>query len=143
MDRYYDLEINILSCILQKPKLIDKVILEDKHFIKFKKLWMFLRACYKKFGDLDLKIMYSIIKNKYQFMEYIEWLIEVEPSTQNFDKYQQQLIDLFNENKKNKWIRENIYDLANNLLIKNIEVEDFRCRVDEIYNNADRLFKEE
>lgn len=143
MDKYYDLEENILSCILQKPKLIEKVRLEDKYFIKCKKLWLFMKAVYQKFGDLDINIMYSIIKNKYKFMEYITWLIDVEPNINNFDKYQDQLMELFNENKKDKYIRENIYELANNLLVKNIEVDDFRCRVDKIYDNADILFKEE
>lgn len=141
MDKYYDLEINILSCILQKPKLMEDIILEDKYFIQHKKLWLFLKAVYQKFGDLDLHIMYSIIKDKYHFMDYIIWLIDVEPAVSNFKKYQQQLIDLFNENKRSKYIREKIYELANNLFVKNIEVDDFRKRVDKIYIDADILYK--
>ena len=141
MDKYYDLEINILSCILQKPKLMEDIILEDKYFIKHKKLFLFLKEVYQKFGDLDLHIMYSIIKDKYHFMDYIIWLIDVEPAVSNFKKYQQQLIDLFNETKRSKYIREKIYELANNLFVKNIEVDDFRKRVDKIYIDADILYK--
>ena len=63
MQYYYDLEINILSCILQRPQLMEKSILEDKHFIKHKKLWLFMKAVYKKFGTFDFVIMYKIIKN--------------------------------------------------------------------------------
>lgn len=143
MEEYYDLEINILSCIVQNPKLMEEVILDDKYFIKCKKLWLFIKAVYQKFGDLDLNIMYSIIKNKYKFMEYITWLVDVEPNLSNFNKYQQQLIELFNENKKDKYIREKVYELANNLFVKNISIDDFRCRVDKIYDNADVLFKGE
>lgn len=141
MDKYYDLEINILSCILQKPKLMKEIVLEDKYFIKHKKLWLFLKAVYQKFGDLDLHIMYSIIKDKYHFMDYIIWLIDVEPAVNNFKKYQQQLMDLFDENKKDKYIREKVYELANQLFVKNIEVENFRNEVDKIYNDADVLYK--
>jgi hypothetical protein len=74
-------------------------------------------------------------------MDYIIWLIDVEPAVSNFKKYQQQLIDLFNENKRSKYIREKIYELANNLFVKNIEVDDFRKRVDKIYIDADILYK--
>jgi hypothetical protein len=142
MEKYYDLEINILSCVLQKPKLMENIILEDKYFIKHKKLWLFLKAVYQKFGDLDLQIMYSIIKDKYHFMDYIIWLIDVEPTVSKFNKYQQQLIDLFNETKKEKYIREKIYELANNLLVKNVEINEFKNKVNKIYNDADILFKE-
>lgn len=143
MYKYEDLEINILSCLLQRPELMDKVILEDKHFIKHKRFWHFIKAFYGKFGTFDLNLMYSIVKNKFEFFKYLEWLIEVEPAPSRFELYQKQLIELYNEGQKNKWIIENVFDLANDLYVREISVNDFRNKVNEIYDNADKLFKEE
>lgn len=142
MQKYYDLEINILSCILQKPQLMEKSILEDKHFVKHKKLWLFMKAVYKKFGTFDFVIMYKIIKNKYEFIEYMKMLVEVEPAPSLFEEYQKQLIEEYNQKKKDKWIIEQIYSLANDLMVGNVEVNDFKNKVNEIYDNANEIFKE-
>ena len=34
MNKYNDLELSILSCLLQKPSLMNEIRLEDKRFIK-------------------------------------------------------------------------------------------------------------
>ena len=141
MNKYNDLEISILSCLLLKPKLMDNIKLEDKHFIKHKRLWLFMKAFYKKFGNFDLTLMSSVADNKYQFVEYMAWLLEVEPSPSLFELYEQQLIDLYNENKKDKYIIEEVYKLANDLFVKNITTDDFKHKVVAIYRNADEIFK--
>ena len=46
MNRYNDLELSILSCIVQKPELMEQVILDDKYFVKHKKIWLFLKSFY-------------------------------------------------------------------------------------------------
>jgi hypothetical protein len=69
------------------------------------------------------------------------WLLEVEPSPSVFELYEQQLIDLYNENKKDKYIIEEVYKLANDLFVKNITTEDFKHKVVAIYRNADEIFK--
>ena len=76
-------------------------------------------------------------------IEYILWIIEKEPAPSLFEQYQIQLINEYNQLKKDKWITEEIYKLSNDLLIKNIQVEDFRNKVDEIYNNAENIFNNE
>lgn len=143
MNKYNDLELSILSCLLQRPSLMNKVIFEDKHFIKHKKIWLFMKSFYKKFGNFDLTLMMNISKNKYRMIEYILWIIEKEPAPSLFEQYQTQLINEYNQLKKDKWIIEEIYKLSNDLLIKNILVEDFRNKVDEIYNNAENIFNNE
>ena len=143
MYKYEDLEINILSCLLQRPELMNKVILEDKHFIKHNKYWKFMKAFYNKFKTFDKTLMYQIVKNKFEFFKYLIWLYEVEPAPSRFELYQKQLIELYNESKKNKWIIENVFDLANDLYVREISVNDFKNKVNEIYDNADKLFKEE
>lgn len=141
MNKYNDLELSILSCIIQRPNLMNKVILEDKHFVKHKKLWLFLKAFYKKFGNFDLTLMLSVSKNKNRIIEYVMWLYDKEPAPSLFEIYQKQLIQLYEETKKEKWIIDSVYDLVNELVVRNIQVKDFRKNVDDIYIKADEIFK--
>ena len=143
MNKYNDLELSILSCLLQKPSLMNEVILEDKHFIKHQKIWLFMKAFYKKFGNFDLTLMVNISKDKYRIIEYILWLVDKEPAPSLFNEYQKQLIIKYNELKKDKWIIEKVYELANDLYVRNLETSDFRNKVDEIYLQADEIFKNE
>ena len=141
MNKYNDLELSILSCIIQRPNLMNKVVLEDKHFVKHKKLWLFLKAFYKKFGNFDLTLMLSVSKDKNRIIEYIMWLYDKEPAPSLFEIYQKQLIQLYEETKKEKWIIDSVYELVNELVVRNIQVKDFRKNVDDIYIKADEIFK--
>lgn len=132
MNSYYDLEINILSCLLQKPSLMKQLKLEDKHFIKHQKLWQFMKAFYKKFQTFDLVIMFNICKNKYNIISYIEMLINVEPAISNFDKYQNQLMNLYNQKRNEKEKINKIYELANELYVGNIELDAFKNKINEM-----------
>lgn len=143
MNDYYNLELTILSCLLQRPELMkDLVDNIDNYFIKYKKLLIFMKAVYKKFGNFDLTLMTSITKNKYRIMEYIELLIDKEPAPSKFKQYQQQLIDLYNETKKERYIIDEVYRLANDLFAKNISVKDFDYNYKIILQKADMFFKE-
>lgn len=142
MDKYIDLEVSILSCLLQRPQLMENTILEDKYFIKNKKIWSFMKAFYKKFKNFDFTLMMSVSKNKNMMVEYICWLVEQEPAPSLFKEYEKQLIDLYNETKKEKWIIEKIYDLSNELYVRNIKVDEFQNKIKEIYENAEKIFEE-
>ena len=142
MDKYIDLEVSILSCLLQRPQLMENTILEDKYFIKNKKIWSFMKAFYKKFKNFDFTLMMSISKNKNMMVEYICWLVEQEPAPSLFKEYEKQLIDLYNETKKEKWIIEKIYDLSNELYVRNIKVDEFQNKIKEVYENAEKIFEE-
>ena len=143
MNNYYNLEKSILSCLLQKPELMNQLILEDKHFIRTQRMWRFMKAFYKMFGTFDINLMYSVCNDKWQIVEYMEMLLELDPFIYNFDKYQKQLLKLYEESKKDKYIIEKVYELANSLLVRNISTSDFRNKVDEIYLQADEIFKKE
>ena len=142
MDKYNDLEMSILSCLLLEPKLMNELIIDEKYFIKHYKLFIFMKEFYKRFGNFDITLMCSINKNRYEMMEYIIMLIDIEVTTKNFKQYQEQLIALYNEKKKEQWKIEQIYSLANSLLVRNINTNEFRSKVTEVYNNADEIFKE-
>lgn len=142
MKGYDDLELAILSCVLQKPSLMENTILKDKYFIKHKKIWMFLKAFYKRFKCFDLTLMYSISKNKYRVVEYIVWLIEQEATPSAFKQYEEELVNKFYEKKKDKYISENIYQLAMDLICRNISLEDFESELEKVYKNAELIMKE-
>lgn len=143
MNKYNDLELSILSCIVQKPELMEQVILDDKYFVKHKKIWLFLKSFYNKFHNFDLTLMYSICKDKYRIVEYIIWLMEKEPRLFLFNDYQKQLMELYDELEKEKYIIEKIYALANELWVKNINTNEFKNEIENVYKDADEIFKGE
>ena len=142
MKKYEDLELSILSILLQKPELMDEVILDDKYFIKYKKIWLFMKTFYDRFHNFDFNLMVSVCKDKYRIVEYISWIITKEANICLFKEYQEQLINLYEESKKDKYIIDKVYELANELLIRKIEVNEFRDKVDKIYEDADEIFRE-
>lgn len=135
-----DLEFAILSCILIQPELMEKVILEDKHFKRTQRMWQFMKAFYKKFKTFDMNLMYSICKDKYQIVDWVSLLLEFEPTASAFDLYQKQLLELYDENEKEKYIIEKVYSLANELLVRNISSEDFKKELSKIYSDADAIY---
>ena len=143
MNKTSDLEKSILSCLLQKPELMGEVILEDKYFVRTQRMWQFMKAFYKMFGTFDINLMYSVCKDKWQIVEYMSMLLDFEPIISNFGLYQKQLLELYEETKKDKYIIEKVYELANSLLVRNISTSDFRNKVDEIYLQADKIFEKE
>ena len=141
MNNYTDLEISVLSLILQKPDLMKNTRLENKYFIKHKKIWIFMNEFYKRFGNFDLTLMMAVSKNKYRMIEYIAWLIDQEASPSLFKVYEQQLIDEYNQTKKNKYVIEKVYELANSLYVGNITLTDFNKNLSDLYKNANEIFK--
>lgn len=140
MNNVGDLELNVLGCLLIKPELMNELIVEDKHFIKHQRTWQFIKACYKKFGALDISLMYSVCSNKYHLVEYLEQVMNANFDFWNFEKYQKRLIEQYEESKKDKWIKDKIYILANDLYVGNIKVKDFQNKISEIYDNAEQIF---
>ena len=134
-----DLEFSILSCILLKPELMEKVILEDKHFKRTQRMWQFMKSFYAKFHTFDINLAYSVCKSKYQIVEWMTLLLEIEPIPSMFEVYQKQLLELYNENEKDKYIIDKIFPLANDLLIRKISTNEFKEKVEEIYKNNKRI----
>ena len=138
--KYNDLEMSILSCMLLNPSLMENNNLEDKYFKNHIKVWRFMKAFYSKFHTFDITLMYSVAKNQYNLMMYVEHLLDVEPTTANFELYQQQLINLYNEDQKEKYIIDKVYAEANNLLVRGINSIEFVQRIKQIYKQAEHLY---
>lgn len=144
MEKYEDdLELNILACLLIKPKLMNELILEDKHFLKHKRMWLFMKSFYKKFKTFDSKLMATVASDRRQVIDYTSLIVMCNPDYENFNLYQQRLIEMYEENEKDKWIIRKIYDLANDLLVRSITVEDFKINFEKVCNDANKIFKEE
>lgn len=142
MNKYNDLEMSVLSCLILKPELMEQIKFEDKHIIKHNRLWQFMKAFYKKFGNFDPVLMFDMCSNNWKLVMYIERLADLELSANHFEEYQQRLIESYEELKKDKWIINKIYNLANDLYVRNIKVDEFRGKVEKIYEDADKLYKE-
>ena len=139
MERYDNLEMRIMSCVLCQPDLMKQTFVREKHFVKYKRLWIFLKAFYDKFQTFDCTLMYSVCKDKYQILKYIEFLLEFDCDSKNFDKYQRQLIEQYEENTKNEIIIEKIYEWANELYVRNMSVEKFVKLVNQIIEQRSKL----
>lgn len=136
-----DLEFSILSCLLLKPELMEKLKLEDKHFVRTQRMWQFMKSFYKKFKNFDINLMYSVCKDKFQIIEYISLLLDFEPTASSFEQYQEQLIKLYEEKEKDKWIIEKVFGFANELLVRNISTDEFKKQIDAVYHQANEIFK--
>ena len=141
MTKCDDLELVILSCLLQKPELMEKTILEDKHFVRTQRIWKFMKAFYKKFKNFDIPLMTSVASNKYKIMEYVIVLMDIEPNPNLLEVYEKQLIELYLEKEKDKWIIDKVFSLSNDLFNRNIKVYDFKDEVEKIYDRAEEIFK--
>lgn len=133
MNKYTDLELNVLSCLLIKPELMEELRLEDKHFVKQQRLWQFMKSFYSKFKTFDSALMISVCQDKFQIIEYVMWLLELEPTPSNFEKYQQRLIEMFEEEEKDKIKIQKIYNLSNELYVRKIDLKEFKNKIEEIW----------
>lgn len=131
-ETYTEIEKSILSCVLQKPELINKVTLEDKYFINYNRLWKAMKAFYKQYDDLDIVLMGSLFKPQYKFMIYMQELIEIEPIPERITQYQEMLMKLCDEDKTRRIRINRIYDMANELVVGGITIEEFAKKVNEI-----------
>lgn len=132
-----NLEYCILSCILINPELMEKVTLEDKYFARSNRMWQFMKAFYKKFKNFDINLMYSVCKDKYQIIAMVEILLDYDAIPSNFEKYQKQLIELYNEENYEKMMINKIFEKANELYVRNININDFKEYIDKLYNKEE------
>lgn len=138
-----NMEMCIMACLLEKPDLMNQVYVKDKHFLKHRRLWKFMCEFYSKFKMFDINIMYSVCKDKWHIMNYIEELVYVDALPCYFNQYQDRLIEIYEENEREKYIRDEICNYSLKLMVGKITTKDFRRKVDEIFDFAEKLYKEE
>ena len=133
MEEYYELEKCVLDCILAKSELMENNMLKDEYFIKYKRLWVFMKSFYEQYKCFDLTAMKTICTNKGMFIYYLSSVQDNDCKYVRFELYQKLLIDLYNQNKQDQAIIETIYKLANDLYVHNINLETFKESLNKIY----------
>lgn len=128
MNKAKEMELTILACLLIKPSEMEKVIIDDKYFVYYKKMWIFMKSFYKKFKTFDIRLMGQVVENKYKLLDYVQELLFLnpEPAPSLCIEYQKNLIEFYEREKKEKQIIEKIYSLSNELYLKNIDLKKFK-----------------
>lgn len=141
MYNYGELELLVLSCIWIKPQLLDTTKLEEKHFINNKKIFIFMKSFYNKFGFFDTELMCRKVDDRYKFRDYFKVIASLEPTPHHFKMYESLLLELYNEAKEEKYLREKTYELAIDLYMKNITSKEFKEKLDNLYTHAKEICK--
>lgn len=133
--KQYDVEYQIISCIFQKPKLIEELFVDLECFKESynKRIIIFLKKFYEKNKNLDISLIINDLPNenaKNTFINYYTEIITLEPTPSLFYEYQQKLIDIYKDNlikqQINKYIKkefeldelvENINKISNDVMI--------------------------
>ena len=142
----YGIEFYIISCVVIWPDLMPQVIIDNKYFRKYPKLWHFMKAFYEKYKTFDTRLMRYTCTDRYKMSSYIEMIAEAgpihKPSEYEFELYQKQLIDEYDKNEKEKWIINKIFEATNKLYVRGITLEDYKKQVEQIELDANKIFKE-
>lgn len=136
-----DLELSILSCLVLEPKLTLKLKVKEEHFKKHRRLFLFMKSFYARFGTYDIQLMYSVCKSKWNILNYIELLMDVEVSTKNFELYQDRLIELYYTQEKDRWIADKVFKTAIDFSVGTISSLTFQSEVEKIYKEADAIYQ--
>ena len=129
---YSHIEMSILSCILLQPQNLDNLIVSEQHFIKYKKLFIFFKKFYSIYHNLDITLMFNLCPKNFDLLNEITLLIDYEPAPSLCETYQKMMLQLYNEKKNEKKNILKIYNLTNDLILRTINVEDFKKKVSEI-----------
>ena len=132
-----DYEESILSCLLQKPDLMNELIVSENDFYKYRRIFRYFKLFYETFNCLDLVLMVNKIKtdNRHILVEVYDKLIDFEPATSCFRLYQEGLIEYNKEylQKQKKEKAENdIIELTLKLSNKQIILDEYFKKIEEI-----------
>lgn len=127
--RLDDLEMSVLSCLFHKPELMKDLKLEDKHFKKTKKLWLFMKSFYNRFHNFDLNLMYSVVGDRQHMMDMATYLLDIEPVPSYFYQYQEELIRIYNQKEDEKKKINIIYGMSNDLITGLLTLDEYYEKV--------------
>ena len=131
--KQYDVENNLISCILQKPSLINEMFIDLNCFRSDlnKRMIMFFKDFYNKNKNLDISLMVEEMKTEEQknrFINYYVEMIDITPSPSLFYEYQQKMIDIY----KDSLIKQEI----GKYIKKNIELDELVENINSISNEV-------
>ena len=131
--KQYDLELNIISCILLKNELINELFIDLNCFKDpyNKRIIVILKKAWENYKKLDLTLILNDIKDskeKDRFMNYYVDVIDLVVSPTSFYEYQQKLI----EQHKDDLIKQEINKYAK----KQIELDQLVENINKISNEV-------
>lgn len=129
---YNNLELCVLGCLILNPKYMEETILEEKHFKKYKHIWIYLNSFYDRFKTFDLTLMCSFSKNRNKTLRLIMELMDYDFSYLKFKDYEARLIEMYNTSAIVEEKIERYYRLATDLYFRNISIDIFEELVDKI-----------
>ena len=140
-ETYGEMEESILACILIDPTLIEKLRVDERHFKKFDYILTFFKSFYEKYNNLDISIMFTIVKNSSEMtlMDAITYLLDIFVLPSHFEEYQDRLIDIYKKSKKEEWLRKKIYEKATKLYVGKITVKQFNNEIKRLYEQAEKI----
>lgn len=124
--KYDDLELTTLACLFLHPKFMEDTILEEKHFKNRKNLWIYMKTFYDKFKTFDLSLMLSFAKKRDRVSNMILNLMDYDPVSSNFKKYEKRLVEMYELEEKEKMLVDIYYQLATDLFLGNISLHDYK-----------------
>lgn len=138
---YADLEDSILASLLVCPEYMESLIVEERHFKKFGYILTFFKEFYSQYKNLDLNLMWSVVKGDSQekLLEAIEYLVGVFAMPTHCLDYQKRLLKIYAKDKKEDWLRKKIYLKATSLYLGNSTLEEFNNEVNRLYKKAEEI----
>jgi hypothetical protein len=85
--------------------------------------------------------MHSVCKDKWHIINYIELLACEDGLPCYFEDYQNRLIEKYNETQKDDYIIDKIYDLNMDLICRRIKTNDYKYKIDEIFEKANKIYE--
>lgn len=135
MKKSYELiEKAILESIIIDSDLMKELKLDDKHFKSQKRLWLFIKECYKRNGFIDIPSMARICPNASDMIDYVADIISTGTKTVRFNEYQDYLLELYDDFEK----IEEIYKLAKKLYIRDIGLDEFKKEIKEFISDEEQ-----
>ena len=131
--KQYDIENNIISCILLKENLINELFVDMKCFKNSynKRILLILKKHYDLYKKFDLSLMLQEFDNDYDknfFINYYVDIIDLNITPSLFYEYQQKLIDIY----KDDLIKQEIVKYSK----KQIEMEELVENINKISSEA-------
>ncbi len=137
-----DLEETVLSCLIQKPELMNELFVTEKDFYKYPKIFTYIKKFYETFHCLDLVLMTSKtdFKERNKFVDTFSklFLFGCTPVVSNFKLYQEMLLKYnkqYASKLKKEQIRKQILQLA-------IELQEEKITVKQYFDEIQKLEKE-
>lgn len=138
---YGDLEETILACLLIDTNLFEHLKVEEKHFKKFAYVLTFFKGFYKKYKCMDITLMLSKLNgfNQMEMMDMVTYLSEIFVLPSHFEEYQNRLIERYKEDRKEKWLKDKIYEKATEMYMGNMSLSDFYKELKRLNENVKKI----